>query len=240
MNPSRYHLLRFAERAAESVKPGALVLDVGAGDAPYRSLFDHVTYESIDFCKVDKEYAAPTYIGDATAIPVSDGRYDLVLMTQVLEHLPDPMKVLCEVNRVMKPTATLWLSCPLFYQEHEQPYDFFRYTQFGLRHLLALAGFQVDELDWLEGYSASAAYQLHFAARELPRGPKAYGGGILGAITGALVGLERPLFTVTAYALNRADMRAKWTGSGMCKNYALVASKSPAGREPAIAVAASR
>ena len=104
---------------------------------PYRSLFDHVTYESIDFCKVDKEYAAPTYIGDATAIPVSDGRYDfLVLMTQVLEHLPDPVKVLCEVNRVMKPASTLWLSCPLFYQEHEQPYDFFRYTQFGLRHLL--------------------------------------------------------------------------------------------------------
>ena len=44
---------------------------------------------------------------------------------------------------------------------------------------------------------------------------------------------------MTAYALNRADMRAKWTGSGMCKNYALIASKSPTGREPAIAVATS-
>lgn len=226
MNPSRYHLFHFAERAAQSLKPGDTVLDVGAGDAPYRSLFDSVTYESIDFCKVDKEYAEPTYVGDATAIPVSDERYDLVLMTQVLEHLPDPMKVLCEVNRVMKPGATLWLSCPLVYQEHEQPYDFFRYTQFGLRHLLDASGFQVDELDWLEGYAASAAYQFHVAARELPHGPKAYGGGILGALTGALVGLERPLLTVTAYALNRADTRAKWTASGMCKNYALVARKA--------------
>lgn len=228
MNPSRYHLDRFVERAAQSLQSGALVLDVGAGDAPYRSLFDRVVYESIDFCKVDKPYAAPTYVGDATSIPVHDGRYDLVLMTQVMEHLPEPLKVLREIHRVMKPRATLWVSCPLFYQEHEQPYDFYRYTQFGLRHLFCLAGFQVDELEWLEGYSASAAYQLHFAARELPHGPAAYGGGLLGALTGALVGLERPLLTVTAYALNRADVRSKWTHSGMCKNYALVASKAGA------------
>jgi SAM-dependent methyltransferase len=226
MNPSRFHLTRFVERAAQSLNPGALVLDVGAGDAPYRSLFSDVTYESLDFCKVDKEYAEQTYIGDATAIPVEDERFDMVLMTQVMEHLPDPMAVLCEIHRVMKPHATFWVSCPLFYQEHEQPYDFFRYTQFGLQHLFERAGFRIDEIEWLEGYAASAAYQLHFAARELPRGPKAYGGGLLGTLTGALVGLQRPLFTVTAYALNRADIRSKWTASGMCKNYALVASKA--------------
>lgn len=46
-------------------------------------------------------------------------------------------------------------SAPLFYEEHETPYDFYRYTQFGVRHLMETTGFVIERLDWLEGYFGS-------------------------------------------------------------------------------------
>src|SRR5690349_1674437 len=51
-NSSRVHLERFLKRAAASIPPGALVLDAGAGEAPYKSLFEHAKYESADFCEL--------------------------------------------------------------------------------------------------------------------------------------------------------------------------------------------
>jgi SAM-dependent methyltransferase len=225
MNPSRFHLERFVQRAAGSVRKGGLILDVGAGDAPYRPLFRHACYETADFCQVDKPYSVPTHVCDITSIPVEDGRYDLVLMTQVLEHLPDPLKALREINRITRPGGRLWLSCPFYYPEHEQPFDYYRYTQFGLRHLVSQAGFIVEELEWLEGYSAAVSHQLDMARRELPGSPRAFGGGLTGAATSLLVGASRPWLRLLAYSLARADTRAMWTSSGMCKNYAVVAEK---------------
>jgi len=79
------------------------VLDAGAGAAPFRGLFAHVTYETADFGQVHKNHARFDYLCDLTAIPVPDATYDLVLCTQVLEHVPDPVAVLREFNRVLKP-----------------------------------------------------------------------------------------------------------------------------------------
>jgi hypothetical protein len=76
------------------VPAGALVLDAGAGRGPYRKHFARHRYESSDFEKVAKEYQANTYVCDLTAVPVEDGRFDLVLLTQVLEHLPEPIAAL--------------------------------------------------------------------------------------------------------------------------------------------------
>ena len=59
-------------------------------------------------------------------------------------------------------------SGPLFYEEHEQPYDFYRYTQFGLRYLFSSAGFIIERLAWLEGYLGTVGYQLNTMARYLP------------------------------------------------------------------------
>src|SRR5215210_9514252 len=133
-NSSRAYLPRFLARAAESVEPGQLVLDAGAGRAQYRGLFAHARYETADFLAVKgKKYAQPDYVCDLAAIPVEDARFDHVLLTQVLEHIPEPRLVLAELHRVLKPGGTLWLTAPLFYAEHERPYDFYRYTQFGLR-----------------------------------------------------------------------------------------------------------
>ncbi len=224
-NSSRQYLDAFARRAGNAVIPGARVLDVGAGDAPYRNYFPHAVYETADFCKIDKPYADITYICDLRSLPVGNEQYDHVLMTQVIEHLPEPLAVLVEINRVLKPGGCLWLSGPLYYQEHEQPYDFYRYTQFGLRYILHAAGFDVEEVEWLEGYCGTVSHQLFLAMKDLPCSPFAHGGGFRGVLSGGIVLISKPLLLFLSLILSRSDLRKRWTGSGHCKNYLVLAVK---------------
>jgi SAM-dependent methyltransferase len=131
LNSSRVHLERFMRAAAESLPTGALVLDAGAGDCPYRHLFRHTRYDAVDWGTTPKEYGTLRFICELTAIPVGPDHYDGVICTQVLEHVREPVAVLRELHRVMKPGGTLWLTVPFFYDEHEVPYDYFRYTRYG-------------------------------------------------------------------------------------------------------------
>jgi SAM-dependent methyltransferase len=210
-NSSRIYLESWIADCAKTLQPENLVLDAGAGDARYSYLFSHTRYESADFGKIDKPYAEQTYTCDLQDIPVEDARFDAILCSQVLEHLPYPAKVLDEFSRVLKPGGTLWVSTPLFYEEHEQPYDFFRYTQFGLKHLLSDAGFELTTIDWMEGYFGTLSYQCLVAAKELP----------LSYLP------VRIALTLAAHWFSRADQRRKLTTKGMCKNYMLTATKTP-------------
>jgi methyltransferase family protein len=65
------------------------VLDAGAGHAPYGSHFKHVAYETADFGEVDKKYSHLDYTCRLEELPVADETYDLLLCSQVLEHLPN-------------------------------------------------------------------------------------------------------------------------------------------------------
>lgn len=223
VNSSRTHLTAFVEQAADSIPKGSLILDAGCGDSAYRPLFESrgVMYEGADFGEVNKHYAALTYRCRLDAIPVEDNRFDMVLLSQVLEHLPNPIDILRELHRILKPSSRLWLSAPLFYEEHEQPYDFYRYTQFGMRYQVESAGFKIERLEWMEGYGMTVAHQLRCAAQWLPRSPAAYGS----RTTAALVRFASPLFTRLANRLAKADEKQKITNIGMPKNYVCVAVK---------------
>ena len=225
-NSSRTYLHRFLVRAGQTIEAGQLVLDAGAGRAPYRGLFAHARYETADFLAVKgKKYVQPDYVCDLAEIPVEDARFDHVLLTQVLEHIPEPARVLAELHRVLKPGGTLWLTAPFFYAEHEKPYDFFRYTQFGLRHLLESAGFEVIELEWMEGYLGTLSYQARLMSRSLPASPGAYGGGVRGAALAAAAKVVRRGGRHAADALATLDLKYKLVGKGLPKNYQAVAKR---------------
>jgi SAM-dependent methyltransferase len=224
VNSSRYYLLEFVKQAAASIPKGAAVLDAGAGKTPYKRLFANALYESADFCQIDqKAYGEITYVCDLTHIPVPDGRYDLVLLTQVLEHVPEPRLVLQEIHRILKPGGALWLTAPLYFEEHEVPYDFYRYTQFGLAYLLNAAGFEIERLAWLEGYYGTLSHQLINAFRAIPLNPQKYGGGIGGIFASLSAILLKPVFAALSMFYALLDKRHKYTSGGQPKNYAVVA-----------------
>ena len=224
-NSSRAYLERFAIEASESLDQPGVVLDAGAGDCCYEPTFKGHTYESADFCQVDKAYSEVTYVCDLADIPVEADRYDLVFCSQVLEHLPEPKKVLEEFLRVLKPGGKLWLSAPLFFPEHEQPYDFYRYTQFGFEHLLTTSGFAVEDVGWLEGYFGTLSFQFRSAGVELPLSPKSYGGGVVGVACLPVILALKPLLVLLGAAFSALDIRHRHDKSGMCKNYRVVAVK---------------
>ena len=100
----------------------------------------HIRY---DWPKTPHDKSAIDVFGSVMELPFVDHSFDVVLCTEVLEHVPEPVKTLKEFHRVLKPGGHLILSVPFLYQTHEQPYDFFRYTPFGLHYMFTQAGFNI-------------------------------------------------------------------------------------------------
>lgn len=125
-----------------------MVLDVGCGDAPYRSLFSNATYIGVEM-KARSEHGSrkngANVLYDGKHLPFFDGVFDHIVCNQVLEHVFEPKPFLDELNRVLRPGGSVLLTVPFVWDEHEQPYDFARYSSFGLRHLADCSGFEVVE-----------------------------------------------------------------------------------------------
>jgi SAM-dependent methyltransferase len=136
-----------AEQAA-SVPPGAKVLDVGAGSAPYRALFSHCEYKTQDFAQLKDEqlrhggYAPMNFVSEANAIPVPDASFDVIICTEVLEHVPEPISVVREFGRIVGPGGRLIMTAPLGSGIHQEPYHFYGgYTPYWYQRFLREAGF---------------------------------------------------------------------------------------------------
>lgn len=230
MNSSRVHLKRYVSRFAKGTRKGMLVLDAGAGRSPYRKLFKHARYEAADLAQLNTKYAPLDYVCDLRAIPVEDERFDRILFNQVLEHIPDPPLVLAELYRVLKPGGRLLCSVPLFYAEHQQPYDFYRYTQFALRKLFEDAGFRIVRLEWLEGYFGTMSYQLNQMHASLPcdlSEIRRLGLGKRAIVVAPTILATRLVAGRLGGFYAQLDVDSKQTDRGMPKNYVVIVTKPP-------------
>jgi SAM-dependent methyltransferase len=143
----RRSILDFVMEVASATAPGEVVLDVGAGDAPYRELFTHTRYLTTDWEEsVHVGARRADIVGPATAIPLDSCAIDLVLCTEVLEHVPTPEQVLRECQRLLRPGGRLALTAPFAWQLHELPHDYYRYTSEAIKHLLGKTGFTAIEI----------------------------------------------------------------------------------------------
>jgi len=122
-----------------------ITLDVGCGHKPYEKTFfaGAEKYIGMDYLT---DRSKPDVVGSATDIPLGDASFDTVVSTEVLEHVPDPLKALREMYRVLKPGGYLILSTPMYWPRHEVPYDYFRYPYDGLLHLIKTSGFELTRL----------------------------------------------------------------------------------------------
>lgn len=123
------------------------LLDVGCGRKPYRELFKVKSYIGLDIENPghSHENEDVDVFYDGKTFPFPDNSFDSILCNQVLEHVFNPDEFLSEIHRCLKPGGQFLLTVPFVWDEHEQPYDFARYSSFGLRHLLEKNGFEIIE-----------------------------------------------------------------------------------------------
>lgn len=114
-------------------------LDIGAQNGPYGAHFPRRVGLDI------RPGAGVRVLGDAQALGIGDATFEVVLCTEVLEHLPEPQRAVDEIFRVLEPGGTLLLTTRFLFPLHDAPHDYFRYTKYGLRHLLRR--FDISELE---------------------------------------------------------------------------------------------
>jgi SAM-dependent methyltransferase len=117
------------------------LLDIGCGNKPFEKLFKPFVTEHIGCDVAQSSDHRVDFICSATKLPFEDSSYNTVLSTQVIEHVADHQAFLSEVFRVLKSNGVLILSGPMYWPLHEEPYDFFRFTEHGFRFLLERLGF---------------------------------------------------------------------------------------------------
>lgn len=179
-------IFEFVQSAAASLPASTRVLDAGAGDTPYRELFEHCTYITADFAATHyHKFRKINVVCDLASLPIRDQAFDTVVNTQVLEHVPEPGRVLAEFRRVLTPGGQLFLTVPLIWEVHEHPYDFYRFTPYSINRLLVNAGFQVEYIRPRCGRFRVMAALFDLMAYTMPPFP----GGLVGFIIRA--GLSR-------------------------------------------------
>jgi SAM-dependent methyltransferase len=132
----------------------AKLLDYGCGEAPYRRLYEpHVKeYLCADF---KHNPLAQIEINPQGLLPLKEKSIDLVLSTQVLEHVPQVEAYLGEARRILKVEGMLILSTHGFWMDHPDPEDYWRWTKAGLKKTIEDNGFMVLEMMGVVGLAAS-------------------------------------------------------------------------------------
>ena len=146
----RYHYFRVEEfiksAAGEADAIDKKVLDIGSQEAPFRKYFTKAEYRTQDVCQNTQN--SVDFIGDINVrlLVIPDASFDYIICTQVLEHLKRPHIAFREFCRILKPGGKVFLTTHLCFEEHMVPYDYFRFTRYGLESLGLEAGLNLSHI----------------------------------------------------------------------------------------------
>lgn len=162
------------EKTLRSMPAGAKILDAGAGELSNKKYCTHLKYVSQDFCQYDgtgDQKALQTekwdttkidIVSDITSIPEPDQSYDVILCSEVLEHLPDPNGALKEFQRLIKKNGCLILTAPFNSLTHFAPYHFSSgFNSYYYKHHLEQLGFKIETMVPNGNYFEYLAQEIH-------------------------------------------------------------------------------
>lgn len=170
LNPSifndRYYHLRQLRKQIESIvkvhvgnRTDAVIVDFGCGAMPYRPLFEPhaANYVGID---LPENPAAESHASKESITSLPNAFADVVLSTQVLEHVVSPSSYLQECRRILKPDGLLLISTHGYWMYHPDPNDLWRWTGAGLRKVIEENGYRILQCEGVMGLAASGMHLL--------------------------------------------------------------------------------
>ena len=135
------------------------ILDFGSGLSPYKSLFINHDYQTYD--KYDEKDNVTNIVNDSdTEILHKDNSFDVIITTQVLEHLKEPSSIFHEFNRILKKDGYLLLTTHQNFEVHGEPEDYYRYTYYGLKYLGLKNNFKIINFSSTSGFFVELSYSL--------------------------------------------------------------------------------
>jgi len=214
LDPFEAAIQDFVRDVARTTKPGAAVLDAGAGECRFKPLFQHSRYFGVDFAQGDPQwdYSKVDVIARLEELPFADTTFDRVLSIVVLEHTPEPAQVIDEFRRVLKHAGTVHVVVPHMWEEHQKPHDFFRYTSSGIRYLMENAGLRVTRVEPIGGFFWQLGRRLMGVMAFVQQGWR----WILFPVLAPVFGLILPL---CCYYLDGIDHERAYTLGFICEGW---------------------
>lgn len=150
------------------------VLDLGCGIRPFeKDILQHATtYIGLDWSN-SLHGTCSDIISDLNKpLPIRNESADHIVSFEVMEHLAEPRVMLTEAARILRKDGQLTLSIPFQWWVHEDPWDYYRYTRYGLQYLLEQAGFTEILVTPTTGFWSMWLLKLNYQLQRLIRGPR--------------------------------------------------------------------
>lgn len=151
-----------------------IVYDLGCGIRPYEQdiLHECDQYIGVDWGNTSHKLKANIISDLNKPLPIESNSADLVTSFQVLEHLSEPQTFLNEAHRILKKNGEIFLTVPFQWWMHEVPYDYYRYTRYGLKYLFEKAEFQDIEIKANSGFFTMWLLKINYFSLRFIKGPK--------------------------------------------------------------------
>jgi ubiquinone/menaquinone biosynthesis C-methylase UbiE len=217
----------WVENTLKSLPRGLKIIDVGAGECQYKVHCAHLDYVSQDFNQYNGvgdsnglqtgewDISQIDIVSDITCIPVNDESFDIVLCTEVLEHVPDPVSAINEMGRILKKNGIMIVTAPVCSLTHFAPYHYCDgFNKYFYEFHFKRLGFSISEL------KANGNY-FEYLAQELYRLPN-----VFGKFTGSKSIIIKSLCWLLLKALNIMTNKSIGSEELVCYGYHVVAKKS--------------
>jgi SAM-dependent methyltransferase len=145
------------------------LLDVGAGTRPYWPVYKDYFSKCVSFDASFSPHNTTSVdlFANANLLPFQEKVFDCIICTEVLEHVPNPVAVLNEINRVLKPGGRVFLTTPFLVALHEMPYDFYRYTPSALQWMAKQSNLVVETIITKGDFFALAMYVILYPVKKI-------------------------------------------------------------------------
>ena len=137
----RYYVDKFFEENIKIFDKNRKIIDLGGKKEKKRGDFNIDEFlPDVKYANISEE-TKPDYLCDITNLPIDDNTFDGCILSEVLEHVPDPGAVLREAHRILKPGAAALICTPFNFHVHADPHDYGRYTEYWYKENLSDIGF---------------------------------------------------------------------------------------------------